>query len=97
MKDTITSSQFTDEMTKEGFGFSYEGSKALFNYLTEYEESCDTELEFDPIAFRCDFNEYETLEECLNQYDSVNSLEELKDHTEVIEVPNSKAIIIQEF
>tara|TARA_R100000278_G_scaffold2241_3_gene4332 strand:- start:1543 stop:1836 length:294 start_codon:yes stop_codon:yes gene_type:complete len=97
MKDTITSSQFTDEMTKEGFGFSYEGSKALFNYLTEYEESCDTELEFDPIAFRCDFDEYETLEECLDQYDSVNSLEELRNATTVIEVPNSEAIIIQAF
>ena len=97
MKDTITQYQFVDAMTKEGFGFSYEGSKALFDYLTEYEESCDTELEFDPIAFRCDFDEYDTLEECLEQYDSVNSLEELQERTTVIEVPNSEAIIIQAF
>ena len=97
MKDTITQYQFVDAMPKEGFGFSYEGSKALFDYLTELEESCDTELEFDPIAFRCDFDEYDTLEECLEQYDSVNSLEELQERTTVIEVPNSEAIIIQAF
>ena len=66
-------------------------------WSTELEESCDTELDFDPIAFRCDFDEYDNLEECLNQYDSVNSLEELRDHTTVIEVPNSEAIIIQAF
>lgn len=97
MKDTITKYQFVSEMAKEEHGFSYEGSKALFDYLTEIEESCDTELEFDPIAFRCDFDEYETLQECLDQYDSVNSLEELQDRTTVIEVPNSEAIIIQAF
>ena len=97
MKDTITQYKFVEEMSKEQHGFSYQGSKALYDYLTEYEESCDTELEFDPIAFRCDFDEYETLEECLDQYDDVNSLEDLQDHTTVIQVPNSEAIIIQAF
>tara|TARA_R100001086_G_scaffold241115_1_gene167803 strand:- start:632 stop:925 length:294 start_codon:yes stop_codon:yes gene_type:complete len=97
MKDTVTISQFTDAMTRDGYGFSYKGSKALFEYLIDLEEDCSQELEFDPIAFRCDFNEYETLEECLDQYDDLNSLEELQDHTTVIEVPNSKAIIIRAF
>ncbi len=97
MKDTITQYQFVDEMAKEQHGFSRLGAFALFDYLTEYEESCDTELKFDPIALRCDFDEYDTLEECLDQYDSVNSLEQLRDHTTVIEVPNSEAIIIQAF
>jgi len=96
MKDTITQYQFVDEMSKEQHGFSRLGAFALFDYLTEYEESCGTELEFDPIALRCDFDEYETLEECLDQYD-LNSLKQLQDHTTVIEVPNSKAIIIQAF
>ena len=97
MKDTITQYQFVNEMAKQEHGFSRLGAFALFDYLTELEESCDTELEFDPIAFRCDFDEYDTLEECLEQYDSVNSLEELQERTTVIEVPNSEAIIIQAF
>ena len=97
MKDTITQYQFVNEMAKQEHGFSRLGAFALFDYLTELEESCDTELEFDPIAFRCDFDEYDTLQDCLDQYDSVNSLEELQERTTVIEVPNSEAIIIQAF
>ena len=46
MKDTINESQFVDEMSKKQHGFSYEGAKALFEHLTQYEEDCDKELEF---------------------------------------------------
>ena len=94
MKDTITSSQFTDEMRKHGF--SYEGTKALFEYLTQFEEDCDHELEFDPIAFRCDFNEYENFEELKKDYE-VEDLEELQNNTTVIEIPNSERLIIQAY
>ena len=59
MKDTITQSQFVDEMSKKDHGFSYEGAKALFEHLTQYENDCDHELEFDPIAFRCEYSEYD--------------------------------------
>ena len=52
MKDTITEYQFVSEMSKEQHGFSFEGASALFEYLTQYEEDCDTEIEFDPMAFR---------------------------------------------
>ena len=31
MKDTITQSQFVDEMSKKDHGFSYDGAKALLN------------------------------------------------------------------
>lgn len=94
MKDTITSSQFTDEMIKHGF--SYEGTKALFEYLTMLEEDCDHELEFDPIAFRCDFNEYENFEELKNDYE-VEDLEELQNNTTVIQIPNTERLIIQAY
>ena len=94
MKDTITSSQFTDEMRKHGF--SYEGTKALFEHLTMFEEDCDQELEFDPIAFRCDFNEYENFEELKKDYE-VEDLEELQNNTTVIEIPNSEGLIIQAY
>jgi len=94
MKDTITHYQFTDVMTNslEGFGFSYEGSKELFEYL----EGIDPEIEFDPIAIRCDFSEYDSFEELQKDYD-VQDIEELERHTTVIEVPNSTKLIIQAY
>ena len=95
MKDTITQSNFTDEMIKHGF--SYEGSNALFEYLTQYEEDCDHELEFDPIAFRCEFSEYENLKEIQKSYNDIQDIEDLERNTTVIQIPNSKKIIIRNY
>ena len=55
MIDTLTKYQFSDEMVKHGF--SYKGSKALFNYLEQLEDDCDIKIEFDPIAFRCEYHD----------------------------------------
>ena len=96
MKDTITESQFVNEMSKKDHGFSYDGSKALFEHLTQYEEDCDKELEFDPIAFRCEYSEYDNLEEVKNDY-NVEDLEHLEQNTTVIEIPNSKKLIVQAY
>ena len=97
MKDTITQSQFTDVMTQKGYGFSYDGSIALFEHLTQYEEDCDHELDFDPIAFRCDFDEYENLKKVQDNYKDIETLEDLRNNTTVIEVPNSEKLIIQAY
>ena len=95
MKDTVTQNTFTDAMIKNGF--SYDGTIALFEHLEQYEEDCGTELEFDPIAFRCDFDEYESLKEVKENYEDIKNLNDLRDHTTVIEIPNSKRLIIQAY
>ena len=95
MKDTITSYQFSDAMIEQGF--SYEGTKALFEYFEQYEQDCDMEMEFDPIGIRCDFDEYENLKEIKENYQDIKTLEDLKDRTIVIEIPNSDRLIIQAF
>ena len=95
MKDTITEHTFTDEMIKHGF--SYEGTKALFEYLEQLEQDCDQEIEFDPIAFRCDFDEYENLKKVQDNYKDIKSLDDLRDHTTVIEIPNTERLIIQAY
>jgi hypothetical protein len=97
MIDTITKYQFSDEMVKHGF--SYDGSTALFNYLEQLEDDCDTKIEFDPVALRCDYDEYDNLKECLTAYDNLQlkTIDDLNEHTTVIEVDNSDKIIIQAF
>ena len=37
--------------------FSYEGLELLFNYLEQYEQNCDVEIEFDVIGLCCDWVE----------------------------------------
>ena len=97
MIDTITEYQFRDKMVKHGF--SYDGSTALFNYLEQLEDDCNMKIEFDPVALRCDYDEYDNLKECLTAYDNLElkSIEDLNEHTTVIEVDNSDKIIIQAF
>ena len=96
MKDTIQEHQFVNEMSKKDHGFSYDGAKALFEHLTQYEEDCDQELEFDPIAFRCEYSEYDNLKEVKNDYD-VEDLEHLEQNTIVIKVPKSEKLIVQAY
>ena len=95
MKDTVTENTFTNEMIKHGF--SYEGTKALFEHLEQYEQDCDTELEFDPIGFRCQYDEYENIEEVKKNYQDIETLEDLEQNTTVIQIPDSDRLIISAY
>jgi hypothetical protein len=95
MKDTITEYTFVQDMTREGYGFSIEGARALFEYLESFELDCGEELEYDPVAYRCEFTEYADLEEIQGVYDCIADLEDLHDHTLVVEFDGG--IIIQDF
>tara|TARA_R110002050_G_C8818643_1_gene504235 strand:+ start:694 stop:993 length:300 start_codon:yes stop_codon:yes gene_type:complete len=99
MKDTIAVHQFRDEMIKDRYGFSYGGATALYEYLMDLEEDTGIEMEFDPIAFTCEWTEYNNLQEVLEGYsiDYVKNIEDLRDQTTVIEVEGTQRIIIHEF
>ena len=95
---TMNFSQFMDnwpESRKEQF--SYQAMRALFDYLEEYEESTGEKVEFDPIALCCEYTEYENLAELQNNYTDIKDMDDLKDHTQVIEIENSEAFIIQNY
>lgn len=95
MKDTITEYTFVTDMTREGYGFSIEGARALFEYLESYELDTEAEIEYDPVGFRCEFTEYSDLEEIKGVYDCITDLESLHYHTLVVEFYGG--IIIQDF
>ena len=97
MKDTITEYTFVQDMTGEGYGFSIEGARALFEYLEDLELACEADMEYDPIGLRCEFTEYSDLEEIKDNYiyDAITDLESLHNHTLVVEFDGG--IIIQDF
>lgn len=69
MKATVTFNDFSDSFTGSyKDNFSYEGKRALFDYLEGYEEEVDTELELDPIAFCCEYSEYKSLADAYREY-----------------------------
>ena len=102
MKQIISKYHFTNWFLSSDTyknNFSYEGLNSLFDYFTTIEECTDDEIEFDPVAICCDYSEYENLKEIKNNYSSVeiNNIDDLRYHTEVIEIENTDRLIIQDF
>jgi hypothetical protein len=94
MKQEINYEQFSDAFTMAGRNdnFSIAGRRALFDYLEQLEEDLGEDIELDVIALCCDFTE-SSIEDALANY-SLETLEELQDNTQVIEVDDETIIYI---
>ncbi len=57
MKQSINFSQFVDAFRAYGRydSFGYDALRIIFDYLEEYEQDCNEELELDVIAICCDY------------------------------------------
>ena len=96
MKTTVSKTDFIDAFKKlRPDNFSYDGLVALYDYLDDFEEDTDEEIELDVIAFCCDYTEYENLEEYKKSYSSIKSIEDIQSATAYISIPNSKRFITQ--
>ena len=98
MKQTINQYNFTEAFRKiRPNNFSYEGLKALYDYLEGYEEDTGEELELDVIAFCCDFTEYKNLKEFQSDHsDEYKTIDDIEDATTVIRIDN-ESFITQSF
>ena len=96
MKTTVSKTDFIDAFKKlRPDNFSYDGLVALYDYLDDFEEDTDEEIELDVIAFCCDYTEYKDLEEYKKSYSSINSIDDIQSATAYISIPNSKRFITQ--
>ena len=69
---TLTETDFielTNKYSQHKDNFSYEGKKALFQYLNEFETDTGNRIEFDYIALCCDYSEYDNLDDLFEAYD----------------------------
>ena len=99
MKQTVTECMFIDAFDKcRPENFSYEGLRALFNYLEEVEEATEEEMEFDVIAICCDFTEYDNLQEFNDNYTECNceEINDIDEYTTFIQIDDD-SFIIQNF
>ena len=110
MKQTINSYDFVDAFRAHGRQnqFSYDGLRALFEYLEEMEEGMGEEMELDVIALCCDYSEFSSAKEAAMEYgmaaeedeqdeDAIeeHALQWLQNRTSVI--THDSGIIIQSF
>lgn len=86
--------------------FTYEGANALQEYLEDMSNDIGENIEFDPIAWCCEFTEYATEDiveyansmdddEVMQFKDVASAINWLNDHTTVIEFDGG--IIVQDF
>jgi hypothetical protein len=77
--------------------FSYDGAKALFEYLDEIgEQDEDYAIEYDPVAWCCEYSEYVNLDEFKADCGgtTIETIDELRDRTSVI---SETPLVIQDF
>lgn len=93
MKQTLTTSQAAFLLWQdESANWSRAGAHALVEHLEQIEEDCGAEIEFDRVAFRCDWHEYgSAIEAVEDTYSEApfetedDALEWLRERTQVIE------------
>ena len=110
MKKTINFCDFCDAFFNTGRKdhFSYNGKKALFEYIESIEQDTGSDIELDIVGLCCDFSEYSnalyaalsysefTIYENMNEEEyKREALQFLSDRTTVIHFENG--IIIQNF
>lgn len=98
MYQDINFSMFCDSFSEQyQNNFSYEGKRALFDYLEDFEDSTGEKIELDPIALCCEYTEYENIKELQGSYPDIETIEELENHTQVIPIEGTDRLIIQNY
>lgn len=100
MKQDVNFSDFVDAFRKMGREehFTYEGLRALYDYLIDSEEETGRETELDVIALCCEFWEYGDIKDFQCDFsDEYKTIDDIRDHTTVIEIPETGGFIIRCF
>lgn len=93
MKTTVNFETFANDLRES---FSIEAIEILFEYFEQYEDSCDCELEFDPVTIRCEFTE-STTEEVLYDYGYMMDETDEHDTKSIKEFLNDKTILLDTY
>jgi len=69
MKTKLSTSQAAEILINDDYAnWSRAGAYALVEHLEEIEDSTGEEMQFDPVAIRCDFSEYESLQAWMREF-----------------------------
>ena len=97
MFQTVNFSAFCDAFEIRKDNFTYEGKRALFDYLEGLEDGTGEPIELDVIVLCCEYSEYENLKEFQGAYSNeYESIEDIEEQTTVIKVTED-SFIIQNF
>ena len=81
-KELTLDDMISDLMADEYAGWSHLGARALAEFIYNLSDDLGENICWDRVALRCDFNEYPSVDEVLEDYGM--TLEELEDNYTVI-------------
>ena len=97
----LTTSDITQSLCNDEYASwhkNYDACEAIAEYLESYAEDTGEAIELDTVAIRCEFSMLDDINDFNKQYDKeCKSLDDIRDYTMVIEIPNSESFIIQDF
>ena len=101
MKKTINFYEFERGFVEQNLkgNFTYEGLKLIFDYLEELEEDLGREFEYDPISICCEFTEYKSIQEVLDDYsiqETNPNIDTLQEYFSVVLVGENGNIVVSE-
>ena len=83
---TVNKSQFIDNLLADDYAsWTYEDAGALYDYYEQYSDDTGEDVELDRVALRCEWTRADSIDEVIEDYDDIESLEDLQDNTQVIE------------
>lgn len=69
IKQTVNESEFIQCLLSDEYAnWSYNGAQALFEYLEQLSEDIGEDIELDRVALRCDYSQYSSAWEAMDQY-----------------------------
>ena len=79
MRNTVNFYDFEDAFKNMGRKdtFSYDGLRALFEMLEDFEDATGIEMELDVVGLCCAYTEYDSVEEVLENYDNIQTLDDI--------------------
>lgn len=75
MKQELSTTEAADKLGKH-VNWPYRALVTFIEYLEQLEDECDIQIVFDPIAFRCEYNFYESVEDFLEDYGHIEGFRE---------------------
>lgn len=103
MKRTLSTYEVAGLLMSDEYAkWTRNAAYALAEYYENLEQETGEEIEFCPVAIRCDWSEYDTLQEIAQNYnpeltEDDEILEYLQDYTDVIEIPNGNGYLVRNF
>ena len=83
---TVNKSQFIDNLLADDYAsWTYEDAGALYDYYEDFSDDTGEDVELDRVALRCEWTRADSIDEVIEEYDDIESLEDLQDETQVIE------------